>query len=75
MKTLTALFATCEDAGEALMKRGSSAGFDIDLLFDTILRENPAAGAGQAREVWHFVKPLRSTQPTRYLDGIQQLQG
>lgn len=44
------------------------------VLFDTLLREDSDAQAGQVREVWHFIKPKRSAQPTWFLDGIQQLE-
>jgi predicted lipid-binding transport protein (Tim44 family) len=44
------------------------------VLFDTIMREDRDEQAGQVREVWHFIKPKRSAQPTWYLDGIQQLE-
>lgn len=44
------------------------------VLFDTIMREDVNALANQVREVWHFVKPKNSIQPTWYLDGIQQLE-
>jgi predicted lipid-binding transport protein (Tim44 family) len=44
------------------------------VLFDSIIRENPQEQAQQVREVWHFVKPKNSLQPTWFLDGIQQLE-
>ncbi|WP_036253307.1 Tim44 domain-containing protein [Methylobacter sp. BBA5.1] len=44
------------------------------VLFDAIMRENDNVHADQVREVWHFVKPKNSIQPTWYLDGIQQLE-
>jgi predicted lipid-binding transport protein (Tim44 family) len=44
------------------------------VLFDVIMREDNNAQPDQAREVWHFVKPKNSIQPTWYLDGIQQLE-
>lgn len=44
------------------------------VLFDSIMRENPQEQAQQVREVWHFVKPKNSLQPTWFLDGIQQLE-
>lgn len=47
---------------------------EVVVLFDTIMREDRDAQASQVREVWHFVKPVRSLQPTWYLDGIQQLE-
>jgi hypothetical protein len=44
------------------------------VLFDVIMREDSNAQPDQVREVWHFVKPKNSIQPTWYLDGIQQLE-
>jgi predicted lipid-binding transport protein (Tim44 family) len=43
------------------------------VLFDVIMREDANAQTNQVREVWHFIKPKNSIQPTWYLDGIQQL--
>ncbi|MEN8259296.1 MAG: Tim44-like domain-containing protein [Pseudomonadota bacterium] len=43
------------------------------VLFDVIMREDAGQRADQVREIWHFVRPLNSHQPTWYLDGIQQL--
>ncbi|MGR9053942.1 MAG: Tim44 domain-containing protein, partial [Gammaproteobacteria bacterium] len=44
------------------------------VLFDTVMREDIHEQAHQVREVWHFIKPKNSLQPTWYLDGIQQLE-
>ncbi len=44
------------------------------VLFDTVMREEYQGHAEQVREIWHFVKPKNSLQPTWYLDGIQQLE-
>ncbi|MEF3076103.1 Tim44-like domain-containing protein [Methylobacter sp. Wu1] len=44
------------------------------VLFDVIMREDADAQASQVREVWHFIKPKNSIQPSWYLDGIQQLE-
>ncbi|WAK02269.1 Tim44 domain-containing protein [Methylobacter sp. YRD-M1] len=44
------------------------------VLFDVIMREDADAQTNQVREVWHFIKPKNSIQPTWYLDGIQQLE-
>ncbi len=43
------------------------------VLFDTVIREDREAQAGQVREVWHFVKPSNPSQTKWLLDGIQQL--
>ncbi len=43
------------------------------VLFNAIIREDDDSQAHQVQEVWHFVKPKNSIQPTWYLDGIQQL--
>lgn len=43
------------------------------VLFDTVMREDRDAQAGQVREVWHFVKPSNPKQTKWLLDGIQQL--
>ncbi len=42
------------------------------VLFDVELRED--GEATNAKELWHFVQPPRSNQPTWYLDGIQQVE-
>lgn len=50
---------------------------DAAVLFDALLGESDAQGnnerAAQVRELWHFVRKTNSSQPTWYLDGIQQL--
>ncbi len=47
------------------------------VLFDALLGEADSQGdnerADQVRELWHFVRKADSTEPTWYLDGIQQL--
>jgi len=43
------------------------------VLFNAIIREDDDSQAHQVQEVWHFIKPKNSIQPTWYLDGIQQL--
>ena len=43
------------------------------VLFDSIMREERDAQAGQVREVWTFVKPSNPAQTKWLLDGIQQL--
>jgi len=51
---------------------------EASVLFDASLKEYESAQdyylePAPVSEVWHFVKPKRSVQPTWYLDGIQQL--
>lgn len=50
---------------------------EASVLFDALLGETDSHGhqerAAQARELWHFVQGKNSTEPTWYLDGIQQL--
>ncbi len=52
---------------------------EAGVLFDAYLREVDASSGSdergrQAREVWHFVRPSDASEPTWYLDGIQQLE-
>jgi len=58
---------------ELLEVREVGSELEAVVLFDTIMREDGDAQAGQVREVWHFIKPKVSIQPKWYLDGIQQL--
>jgi predicted lipid-binding transport protein (Tim44 family) len=58
---------------ELLEVREVGSELEAVVLFDTIMREDGDAQAGQVREVWHFIKPKVSVQPKWYLDGIQQL--
>ena len=51
---------------------------EASVLFDTLLDEadastNAQGRATQVRELWHFVRGNDSTEPTWYLDGLQQL--
>jgi predicted lipid-binding transport protein (Tim44 family) len=59
---------------EILEVRDSGADREVAVLFDTLLREAPGASPAQVREVWHFVRPRNSRQPTWFLDGIQQVE-
>jgi predicted lipid-binding transport protein (Tim44 family) len=59
---------------ELLEVREVGSELEAVVLFDTIMREESDAQAGQVREVWHFIKPKVSIQPKWYLDGIQQLE-
>jgi predicted lipid-binding transport protein (Tim44 family) len=59
---------------ELLEVREVGSELEAVVLFDTIMREDSNAQAGQVREVWHFIKPKISIQPKWYLDGIQQLE-
>jgi predicted lipid-binding transport protein (Tim44 family) len=47
---------------------------EVAVLFDALLRESPEKEAHPVREVWHFVRPRSSRQPTWFLDGIQQVE-
>jgi predicted lipid-binding transport protein (Tim44 family) len=58
---------------ELLEVREVGSELEAVVLFDSIMREDNDAQAGQVREVWHFIKPKNSIQPKWYLDGIQQL--
>lgn len=58
---------------ELLEVREVGSELEAVVLFDSIMREDKDAQAGQVREVWHFIKPKVSVQPKWYLDGIQQL--
>lgn len=49
---------------------------EASVLFDALLDEEATdtqGRANQVRELWHFVRASNSTEPTWYLDGIQQL--
>lgn len=59
---------------ELLEVREIGSELQATVLFDVIMREDNNAQSDQVREVWHFVKPKNSIQPTWYLDGIQQLE-
>lgn len=50
---------------------------EASVLFDVLMRETDDQDSAptepqRVREIWHFTRPARSTQPTWYLDGIQQ---
>lgn len=52
---------------------------DASVLFDALLDEADSSSdtqgrATQVRELWHFVRGNNSTEPTWYLDGLQQLE-
>ena len=51
---------------------------EASVLFDALLDEEAGSTQGQGRanqirELWHFIRADNSTEPTWYLDGIQQL--
>jgi len=47
----------------------------ISVLFDVLLRENPADDrSSQVREVWHFGRDEAAVRPEWVLEGIQQLE-
>lgn len=58
---------------ELLEVREVGSELEATVMFDCIMREDDGA-TEQVREIWHFTKPVNSTQPKWYLDGIQQLQ-
>jgi predicted lipid-binding transport protein (Tim44 family) len=60
-------------AAEILEVREIGNEIEAVVLFDTVMREDQNAQAGQVREVWHFIKPKNSLQSKWLLDGIQQL--
>ena len=47
---------------------------EATVLFDVLMREASDDRPSQVREVWHFTRPRHSSQPTWFLDGIQQLE-
>lgn len=50
---------------------------EASVLFDALLDETDSATPGRAtqvKELWHFVRKNNSTEPTWYLDGLQQLE-
>jgi predicted lipid-binding transport protein (Tim44 family) len=59
---------------ELLEVRDTGTDWEATVLFDAILREEQDQRPAQVREVWHFVRPVNSIQPTWFLDGIQQLE-
>ena len=65
----------------ALLEIREVAGeLEASVLFDVLMREvdgeqGENARPYQVREVWHFLRPVRSDRPTWFLDGIQQLEG
>ena len=59
---------------EILEVRDVGSDREVTVLFDTLLREAPGEAPSQVREVWHFVRPRNSRQPTWFLDGIQQVE-
>lgn len=48
------------------------------VLFDALVAETDDLGnqgrTGPVKELWHFIRAQNSTEPTWYLDGIQQLE-
>lgn len=59
---------------ELLDVRDTGADREAAVLFDVVLREAADQPPTQVREVWHFIRPRVSKQPTWYLDGIQQVE-
>lgn len=59
---------------EILEVRDTGNQREATVLFDVMMREESGARPEQVREVWHFIRPLNSRQPTWFLDGIQQIE-
>ena len=59
---------------EVLEVRDVQGNREATVLFDVMMREDAQGRPEQVREVWHFIRPLNSRQPTWFLDGIQQLE-
>lgn len=68
---------------ELLEVRECGANTEATVLFDVLMREKDADSINDdhdaklvaaVREIWHFTRPTRSTQPTWFLDGIQQIE-
>lgn len=64
---------------ELLEARQTDNQDEATVLYDALLKEvdpeDPRATQAQpVREVWHFIRPRDSQQPTWFLDGIQQLE-
>lgn len=59
---------------EVLEVRDAGPDREAAVLFDVLLREAPGDSPTQVREVWHFIRPRNSRQPTWLLDGIQQIE-
>jgi len=60
-------------AARVLMVRDSASNREVSVLFEVVMREDGGEPA-PVREVWHFLRPRHSTQPTWFLDGIQQVE-
>lgn len=56
-----------------LAVRDVGPGREASVLFDVMMREDGSELA-RVREVWHFVRPRGSKQPTWFLDGVQQVE-
>lgn len=60
---------------EILDVRDISPNREATVRFNVLMRESGNESPRPVEEVWHFIKPLASKQPTWFLDGIQQLEG
>lgn len=63
-----------ELSAELLDVKENGTELQASVLFDAMIRESITELAEPVKEVWHFIKPIRSIQPKWYLDGIQQLE-
>ncbi len=59
---------------ELLQVKETGSELEASVLFDVIMRQEAAERPAQVREIWHFVRPKSSKQPTWFLDGIQQME-
>ncbi len=68
---------------ELLEVREVGADTEASVLFEVVMREidadmvshgSDADHVEPVREIWHFTRPTRSSQPTWFLDGIQQIE-
>jgi predicted lipid-binding transport protein (Tim44 family) len=64
---------------ELLEAREVGKQVQASVMFDVMMREVGGDSDAnirpyQVREVWHFMRPVDSSQPTWFLDGIQQLE-
>lgn len=64
---------------ELLEAREIDGNTEASVLFDVVMRETDnttqdVSRPYHVREIWHFTRPVNHTQPTWYLDGIQQIE-
>jgi predicted lipid-binding transport protein (Tim44 family) len=59
---------------EVLEVRDTGNDREASVLFNVLMREAAGEPPTQVQEVWHFTRSRNSSQPTWFLDGIQQLE-